>query len=119
MGKLGGGNMYEVNLDQRKLRTPSGSVLRIPGVPLALTVQQEWAAQKETIQRHAMHMTTLCNTAIDNPTHRDKDTVVDGILEYLETDTICYWLDEPEDLARLQSREWEPILSWMRDRYNV
>ena len=34
--------------------------------------------------------TKLCNTAIDNPTHRSKDTVIDGILEYLETDTIWY-----------------------------
>jgi len=115
----GGATMYNVNLDQRKLRTPLGSVLRLPGEALALTVQQEWAAQKDTVLRHSMHMTTLCNTAIDNPTNRNKATVVNAILEYLETDTICYWLDEPEDLAKLQTREWEPILTWMRKRYGV
>ena len=30
----------------------------------------------------------LCNTAIDNPTGKSKDVVIDGILQYLDTDTI-------------------------------
>lgn len=34
--------------------------------------------------------TRLSNTAIDNPTMRTKETIINSVLEYLATDTI--WL---------------------------
>merc|ERR1712004_19385 len=113
----GGG--YEVNLDQRKLRTPSGTLFKVPNEALATAVAQEWISQKDTIKRHNMLMTLLCNTAIDNPTQRDKGTVADGMLEFLETDTVCFQLDEPPELAELQSIEWDPLLHWIQERYDV
>ena len=53
----GGG--YEINLDHRKLRTPQGSMFKVPNEALAMAVSQEWSAQKETIKRHNMHMVGL------------------------------------------------------------
>lgn len=34
--------------------------------------------------------TTLCNTALDNPTQRNKDQMINAALKFLETDTIWY-----------------------------
>lgn len=47
---------YEINLDQRKLRTPNGGVFRVPHEALALAVATEWNAQEKVIQRHSMHL---------------------------------------------------------------
>ena len=47
---------FEVNLDQKKLKTPTGAVFRVPSEPLALMVATEWDAQHETINRHSMHL---------------------------------------------------------------
>ncbi len=114
-----GENGYEVNLDKRKLKTPLGNLLRLPTEPLALLVAAEWDNQHDVIKRHAMHMTSLCCTSIDNPTGRSRDTVIQGILEFLDTDTICYRVEEPPELAQLLSKEWDPLLRWVQHRYNV
>ena len=53
------GEGFEVNLDKRKLRTPSGKVLNIPTEPLALAVASEWLGQKDTIKRHMMHLVSV------------------------------------------------------------
>lgn len=34
--------------------------------------------------------TTLCNTALDNPTQRNKDQMINAALKFLETDTVWY-----------------------------
>ncbi|KAJ0044254.1 hypothetical protein NL108_003950, partial [Boleophthalmus pectinirostris] len=63
--------------------------------------------------------TTLCNTALDNPTQRDEDQMIKAALKYLETDTVCYRVEEPYGLVDLQINEWDPVLHWIENRYNV
>ncbi|CAD5124207.1 DgyrCDS12506 [Dimorphilus gyrociliatus] len=105
-----GSNGYEINLDQRKLKTPGGNLFIVPTEALALAVLNEWESQEDT---------SLCNISIDNPTHRDKVTTINGMLEFLDTDTICYRMKEPEDLVKLQNEKWNPIIEWANERYNV
>lgn len=110
---------FEVNLDHRKLRTPQGKLFQVPTEALALAAAAEWEAQHPVIKRHTMHISSLCNTAIDNPTRRSRDVVIAGILEYLDTDTICYRMDDPDDLAALQMQAWDPLLDWLEKRFGV
>lgn len=37
-----------------------------------------------------LQQTTLCNTALDNPTQRNKDQMITAALKFLETDTVWY-----------------------------
>ncbi|XP_060081769.1 ATP synthase mitochondrial F1 complex assembly factor 2-like [Ylistrum balloti] len=110
---------FEINLDSRKLRTPTGNLFRVPNETLAMAVATEWNAQKDTIKRHNMHLNGLSNTAIDNPTGRTKETMTRGLIHFLETDTICYRLTEPQDLAQLQQKQWDPVIKWASDRYQI
>lgn len=110
---------YEVSLDKKKLKTPMGSLFQVPGESLALAVATEWNAQQGIVKRHNMHFTALCNTAIDNPTFRNKSQIIDAIVHYLDTDTLCYRMTDPEELAQLQSALWDPILFWLCDRFKV
>uniref|UniRef100_A0A4W5LW46 ATP synthase mitochondrial F1 complex assembly factor 2 n=1 Tax=Hucho hucho TaxID=62062 RepID=A0A4W5LW46_9TELE len=104
----GEGGMFEINLDRRKLKTPGGKLFTAPNEAL-----------KDMLKFFSMHMTTLCNTALDNPTFRSKDQMITAALKYLETDTICYRVEEPPSLVELQYNEWDPVLNWIEDRYNV
>lgn len=113
------GNGYEINLDQRKLRTPHGTILKVPNEALAIAVANEWIMQKEYIKRHTQHITKLCNTAIENPTQRTPETMITGMLDYLETDTLLFQMTEPDSLWQLQKNEWNPIIQWICNRYNV
>ncbi|XP_056017893.1 ATP synthase mitochondrial F1 complex assembly factor 2-like isoform X2 [Ostrea edulis] len=110
---------FEVNLDQRKLRTPTGNLFQVPSEPLALAIATEWNSQKDTIKRQAMHLSTLSNTVLDNPMQRSRKDIIKGILHFLETDTILYRTTEPPEFADLQKREWEPVLEWLRSSYQV
>ena len=110
---------YEVTLDSKKLKTPNGSVFCINSEPLALAVAHEWAAQKEQIERSQMHLTALCNVCIDNPTQTTKYALVDNVLNFLETDTILFFSDEPEELLARQKAEWQPLIDWFNDRHNT
>uniref|UniRef100_A0A1A7XRB1 ATP synthase mitochondrial F1 complex assembly factor 2 n=1 Tax=Iconisemion striatum TaxID=60296 RepID=A0A1A7XRB1_9TELE len=113
------GGLYEINLDRRKLKTPGGKLFVVPNEALAVAVATEWDAQKDTLKFYTMHLTTLCNTALDNPTERNKDQMITAALKYLETDTICYRVDEPPGLVELQKNEWDPVLHWIENRYDV
>ncbi|XP_072273539.1 ATP synthase mitochondrial F1 complex assembly factor 2 [Pyxicephalus adspersus] len=110
---------FEINLDRRKLRTPLGKVFVVPSEPLALAVATEWDSQKDTIKFFTMHLTTLCNTALDNPTQRNKEQLIKASLKFLDTDTICYRVEEPPGLVELQRNEWDPVLQWAEKRYDV
>ncbi|XP_056888700.1 ATP synthase mitochondrial F1 complex assembly factor 2 [Takifugu flavidus] len=115
----GEGGLFEINLDRRKLKTPGGKLFTVPNEALAIAVATEWDAQKDTLKFYTMHMTTLCNTALDNPTQRNNDQMITAALKFLETDTVCYRVDEPYGLVELQKNEWDPVLQWTENRYNV
>ncbi|XP_064376164.1 ATP synthase mitochondrial F1 complex assembly factor 2 isoform X2 [Dromaius novaehollandiae] len=122
----GGGRAYappaggfEINLDHRKLKTPQAKLFTVPNEALAIAVATEWDSQKDTIKFYTMHLTTLCNTALDNPTQRNKVQLICAAVKFLETDTVCYRVEEPAALAELQKNEWDPIVAWAEKRYNV
>uniref|UniRef100_A0A8C1T622 ATP synthase mitochondrial F1 complex assembly factor 2 n=1 Tax=Cyprinus carpio TaxID=7962 RepID=A0A8C1T622_CYPCA len=115
----GEGGLFEINLDKRKLKTPGGKLFTVPNEALAIAVATEWDAQKDTLKFYTMHLTTLCNTALDNPTQRTKEQMISAALKFLETDTICYRVEEPPGLVELQRNEWDPVMNWIEQRYNV
>ncbi|KAM4892184.1 ATP synthase mitochondrial F1 complex assembly factor 2 isoform 2-T2 [Sylvia borin] len=103
---------FEINLDHRKLKTPQAKLFTVPSEALAIAVATEWDSQKDTIKFYTMHLTTLCNTALDNPTQRNKAQLIRAAVKFLETDTVCYRVEEPPALAELQKNEWDPVVSW-------
>lgn len=110
---------FEISLDRRKLKTPQGKLFVVPSEALAIAVATEWDSQQDTIKLFSMHLTTLCNTALDNPTHRSKEQFIRSAVKFLETDTICYRVEEPQSLVELQKNEWDPMLHWAEERFNV
>uniref|UniRef100_A0A8C7F8E4 ATP synthase mitochondrial F1 complex assembly factor 2 n=1 Tax=Oncorhynchus kisutch TaxID=8019 RepID=A0A8C7F8E4_ONCKI len=112
----GEGGMFEINLDRRKLKTPGGKLFTAPNEALAIAVANEWDTQKDILKFYSMHMTTLCNTALDNPTFRSKDQMITAIIHVYN----CTEIEtEPPSLVELQNNEWDPVLNWIEDRYNV
>ncbi|KAF6092406.1 ATP synthase mitochondrial F1 complex assembly factor 2 [Phyllostomus discolor] len=110
---------FEINLDHRKLKTPQAKLFTVPSEALAIAVATEWDCQQDTIKFYTMHLTTLCNTSLDNPTQRNKDQLIRAAVKFLDTDTICYRVEEPETLVELQKNEWDPIITWAEKRYGV
>lgn len=110
---------YEITLDHRKLKTPSGTPFTVKSEPLAIAVATEWQNQKDNIDRSKMHLTALCSTAIDNPNRLEKNDLVNYLLNYISTDTVLFQSNAEEDLLKLQEQEWDPVIKWFNQRYET
>jgi len=110
---------YEITLDQKKLKTPKGTLFQVESEPLALAISAEWDCQKNTIERSQMMLTALSNTAIDNPNHLSSSDIINFILSYAETDTVLFHNQSEPDLYKLQEEQWDPLIEWFNNRYST
>jgi len=102
---------FSVTLDGRPIRTPVGKPLLVPHLSLAEAIAGEWLAQEDDILPHSMPLTQLASTAIDK-LDGNRQTVVEHLLRYCETDLLCYRAELPRDLALRQELVWQPIVDW-------
>lgn len=77
----------------------------------------EWDSQKDKIIPTNMHLTSLVNTVIDNPSGLTIDSYVDKLISYLEFDTVCYRNTLPNELYELQTKQLDPIVQWFADQF--
>jgi len=115
----GTGDTYEVNLDHRKMKTPSGKIMQVPNHAMALAIANEWALVKEKIVPSWMHLTGLTYTVIDNPNRDTKFDIVSKALDYMDTDTLLYRDDSTEEFIRIQQKNWDPVLEWFNERFDI
>lgn len=91
----------------------------IPSKPLALAIASEWESQRAVIKQSQMHLTSLTFTSIDNPMNSTNESLADKLINFLETDTVCYRSEEPEELRLKEDKEWNPIVDWFIKKYSV
>ena len=111
---------YEICLDHRKVRTPKGSVLNIPSLPLAHAIAKEWDMQVDEIQMGRMHLHGLAVTSTDNPNQLDKEWIVDRLVDVLlPSDTILYFAPDNEALRQRQEEVWGNFLDWAAATHGI
>ena len=102
---------FLITLDAKALLSPGKSVLVLPTKALADAIADEWVNQEINIIPSTMPFMTLSATAIDRVRPRPDDTI-DEILNFLQTDLLCYRAEEPEALVFEQDQLWKPLLNW-------
>ncbi|OQV24744.1 ATP synthase mitochondrial F1 complex assembly factor 2 [Hypsibius exemplaris] len=110
---------FEINLDRKRLKTPMGKILRLPTEGLALAVATEWDRQEGVLEQSSMYLTNLSNAATDKPVPQSPAERASDILEFLETDTVRFRVEEPAHLVQLQALAWDPVVKWVQDRHQV
>lgn len=110
---------YQISLDGKyNVRTPFRNLLLLPTEKLANAVAVEWDSQKENIIFAVMPLTSLCFKATDQPVPTME--LVEDMLEFLRTDTVCYRaLPQEEQLHRMENERWNPITTWFSEHYHV
>ena len=111
-------NGHALLLDNRPVKTPLREPLVLPTAAMADAVAGEWDAQGEEIIIASMPLTGFANAAIDQVAPQWQ-RFVDDIAAYGETDTLCYRADPGDPLAERQDREWEPVLQWAENRFDI
>ncbi len=112
------GSSFGVLLDEEPLHTPKNTKVLLPTHKLAKKVAEEWNRQKKIIDPSKMPYSRLVNSAIDKVT-KNFDSIVSDLVDYGDTDLVCYRSDSPEDLVMLQSQHWDPILIWAKNELNI
>lgn len=107
-----------VLLDGRPVRTPKRNPLVLPTPALAEAVAEEWNAVGDELAPRALPLTGLANAAIDIVAP-DPAAFAADLAKYGETDLLAYRADTPAGLVARQAREWDPMLDWLRARYDV
>jgi chaperone required for assembly of F1-ATPase len=72
-------------------------------------VASEWKGQAKFVASK-MPLTSLAYTAIDRIAPQ-KDAIVEALLVYADTDTLCYRAPE-EELKERQKEKWDLVLGW-------
>ena len=106
-----------IQLDGKIVQTPLGQNLVAPTKSLAEAIVLEWAAQEDKVKPDSMPLTQLLTTAIDKI--RDRDEITKSAMRYLDTDLVCYWTKEPEDLAKRQKEVWGRWVKWFDEHFEV
>ncbi len=108
------GPPFKILLDGRAIKTPKKRALEVPTRALAEAIAEEWRAQDTMIDPRRMPLTRFANTAIDAVSDA-LDAVAADIVAYAGSDLLCYRAEAPEELARLQSQHWDPIVAWAEE----
>lgn len=109
---------WHVSLDGRPVRTQGGAPQVVPTEALARLLASEWEVQGETIDPAGFAARDMADYAIDTIAS-DREGVIDRLLRFAETDTLCYRADPDEPLFVRQQAEWEPLLTAFEAREGV
>lgn len=109
---------YRVTLDGRPIRTQGGSPQVVPTPAVAEALAGEWRSQGERVDPTAFVLRDLADFAIDH-VRGEREATLAKLLEYAETDTLCYRADPDEPLYRRQVQLWEPLLAAGEARHGV
>ena len=102
-------NSYEILLDENVLKTPMKKKLTIQNSKIAEEIYKEWNQDKNIVDTDAMIFYGIISTSIDKISN-NRTLYVNEILNFIDTDLICYRAEEPNDLVQWQSKNWDPIL---------
>ena len=110
--------LHRILFDGKPVKTPGGAALALPSNALAQAIAEEWRAQEATIKPQTMLLTKLANTAIDRVAPNPA-TARGQLLAFAKSDVVCYRAESPADLIRRQELAWNPMLTWMNERFGA
>ena len=100
---------FYILLDNTKLKTPLKNELILSNHLIAKEVLKEWDQSSDIINTDDLVFYGLLSTAIDK-VREEKNSYINDIINFIDTDLICYRADSPIDLVSHQNKHWDPII---------
>ena len=76
---------------------------------MAKEVLKEWDQSSDIINTDDLVFYGLLSTAIDR-VREEKNSYINDIINFIDTDLICYRADNPIDLVSFQNKHWDPVI---------
>lgn len=112
------GGVYNVQLDQRVVKMPSGAALCLPYRALAEAIATEWDEAAANFSPNDLPLTQLACTAHERITPHWA-SIITQLAAYGLNDLLCYRAQSPESLIARQHAEWDPWLRWLDATHGV
>ena len=109
---------FYILLDNKKLKTPLKKELIFSNHLMAKEVLKEWDQRPDIINTDDLVFYGLLSTAIDR-VREEKNSYINDIINFIDTDLICYRADNPIDLVSIQNKHWDPIISLIEKYINT
>ncbi|KAJ3333863.1 ATP synthase complex assembly protein atp12 [Blyttiomyces sp. JEL0837] len=78
----------------------------------------EWECQEKLLKSTSLPVTSLVVRGYQS-INAERDRVIELLLKYLTTDSVCFFQEEPAPLVELQSQYWEPLIKWFNEEFGV
>jgi ATP synthase F1 complex assembly factor 2 len=112
-------HLYKITLDGKTIKTPSMNLLAVPTKQLAFLISNEFNMQVNFLKPNTMPLLSLSRAAVDmDLNHTIREHLEQSLLDFLGNDTICF-RDELEDLAKLQSKSYDPLIEFTNKEMGV
>jgi chaperone required for assembly of F1-ATPase len=111
-------NQFQVHLDNKVLKTPMKKDLIFLNLIMAKEIAQEWDIEEKVINTNNMIYYGLLSTAIDK-IEFSRNIYIKDMLNFVNTDLICYRAEGPDELINIQNNLWNPILSYIKKYLNL
>ena len=109
---------WKVFLDDKEVKTPARTELIVPSQTLAELIAEEFDAQKEIIFPATMPIMTITSTALD-VTRQNIPGTVERIIQFLQTDTVCFMSEDEPELNAAQTEAWDPLRRWALTDFGI
>lgn len=109
---------WQVQLDGRGVRSPSGSPQILPTAALAELLAEEWRTQGAEIDPRGFVLRDMADYALD-VVGRERAETVAKLLTFGESDTLCYRAESDAPLYQRQIALWEPLICACEARLGV
>ncbi|KAI8929339.1 hypothetical protein BC831DRAFT_422658 [Entophlyctis helioformis] len=113
---------FSVLLDGRALKTPDGNLVAIPLTKpaLAALTAAEWEGQERQLKSYSLPMTSIIVRAVDSFKDPEiRQGVIDKLISYVHTDSVCYQQSYPDSFVQLQNQYWQPLIEWLKAEHNL
>tara|TARA_B100000073_G_scaffold342191_1_gene344857 strand:+ start:105 stop:839 length:735 start_codon:yes stop_codon:yes gene_type:complete len=111
-------NNFLIFLDENQLLSPKNNIISYPSLDLIKLIANEWDKQKETVNINNMLASKLFFTALDK-VRPNLSKAIDDLSSFIDFDLLCYQVQSPCDLKKLQDKNFSPIISWISTEYKV
>lgn len=114
---------FNVMAGEQPWRTPAGNALTVPTRELAEAIVAEIETARDSMKGgklpiEALGLTRLAATAIDRIAPIPS-AMARALLEFAETDLVCYRSEVESELRARQDAAWQPLLTWLGERFNA
>ena len=109
---------FAITLDGLRIKTQAGMPFILPFERLASAVVIEWNNQSVYIKPDTMPLTSFCCTTLDLVSVQ-RETIIEQLLQYGESDLLCYRSNSSRELQKFQHTYWQPLLNWVNEKYSA